>query len=347
MKRYLAEFIAAFFLVFAGVGAILVDQYRAQVQVTDSLGLVGIALAHGLALGIAIAAIGRISGGHANPAVSFAFLIARRMKFADFIGYVIAQVAGGTAAAFLLKRLLPANVFSFGGGGAPALGLGIKPFNGTAIEVVLTFFLVLVIWGTAVDKKGPKNLAPFAIGLTVSFDILAGGPFTGAAMNPARWFGPALAAGHLAKDWYVWVGGPILGALLASLLYETFFLDDQLPEGVEVEVAYEDDLEEDEVLAPATAAAASDWRGTPSPMTPPSPSPAPSGPDSPMTPPAPEEPPLPSGYSPPPSYSPPSQSTGQTPSTGQSSGSSWPGGSTSQPGQNEPPTSEPPPAGSS
>lgn len=286
MKRYLAEFIAAFFLVFAGVGAIVSNQYRLEVQVQDGVSLVGIALAHGLALALAIAAIGRISGGHANPAVSLAFLVARRISFKDFLGYVVAQLLGGVAAAFLLKRLLPSDSVSFVGTGVPGLADKIEPFQGAAIEVILTFFLVFVIWGVAVDKRGPKNLAPFAIGLAVTFDILAGGTFTGAAMNPARWFGPALAGaesfspkalGAALTNWPVWTAGPILGALLASLLYETFFLSDEEVEEAEAELAA---LDEEE-------SAGSEWRGTTSSMAPMAQEEKPSGSPSPMVPPAP------------------------------------------------------------
>lgn len=305
MKRYLAEFIAAFFLVFVGAGAIISDGFLSQIRVTDSFGPLGIAIAHGLALAVAIAAIARISGGHANPAVSLAFFVARRMTFGDFIAYVFAQLLGAVAAAFLLKRLLVAEAVAFTGVGVPGLADGLKDFQGAAIEVILTFFLVFVIWGVAVDKKGPKAIAPFAIGLVLTFDILAGGAFTGAAMNPARWFGPALAnmdgfTLNGFKDafvhWPVWTAGPILGALLASLLYETFFLDEE----VEVEVVmagddYDDDLDDDleDAVVVSSSRAASDWRDTPSPLTPPSPAPPAAGPDSPMTPPPPPPPPPP------------------------------------------------------
>ncbi|HVE76104.1 MAG TPA: aquaporin, partial [Actinomycetota bacterium] len=210
LKRYLAEFIGAFFLVFVGAGAIIADVYRSKTLVTDSFGLLGIALAHGLALAVVIAAIARISGGHANPAVTLAFWVARRMKAADMAGYIVAQLLGGVVAAFLLKGLMPADAFSNAGAGIPALAEGVQPLKAIAIEGILTFFLTFVIWGVAVDRKGPKVLAPFAIGLTVTFGILAGGTFTGAALNPARWFGPALASGQWGTP-LVYIAGPILG----------------------------------------------------------------------------------------------------------------------------------------
>lgn len=246
MKKYVAEFVAAFFLVFAGAGAIISDHFLSQVRVVDSFGPLGIALAHGLALAVAIAAVMRISGGHANPAISLAFFVARRLSFKDLIGYVVGQCAGAVAAAFLLSRLLAKQSFEFTSGGIPGLGEGVESLQGAAIEVVLTFFLAFVIWGVAVDRKGPNNIAPLAIGLTLVFDILAGGPFTGAAMNPARWLGPAVASGNFSNA-IVWVAGPILGALLASLLYETLFLTDQPAEemGAVTKTEFEEEIEEE------------------------------------------------------------------------------------------------------
>lgn len=230
MKRYIAEFIATFFLVFAGTVAIVADQQLAVVLVRDTFGILGIAFAHGLALAVAIAAVGRISGGHANPAVSVAFYIARRLSAKDLGGYVAAQLLGGLFAALIVKQVFPADLVNSVSAGVPGLADGTGILQGGLIEVVLTFFLVFVIWGTAVDSKGPKIIAPLAIGLTVAFDVIIGAPFTGAAMNPARWFGPAVASGQFA-NWPVWVLGPIVGALIASTAYELFFLDADEPAG--------------------------------------------------------------------------------------------------------------------
>jgi aquaporin TIP len=234
LKKYVAEFIAAFFLVFAGTAAIVADQQLAVVLVRDSFGLLGVALAHGLALGVAIAAIGGISGGHANPAVSIAFYIARRLSAKDTAWYIVAQLMGGLFAALLVARVFTPEAVEATGSGVPALGPGTNLLQGGLIEVVLTFMLGFVIWGVAVNPKGAKIIAPLAIGLTFTFGILAGGPFTGAAMNPARWFGPAVVSGQFA-NWPVWVLGPIVGALLASTVYELFFLEPEAPEEVELE----------------------------------------------------------------------------------------------------------------
>lgn len=224
MKRYVAEFIAAFFLVFAVTGAIVSDQYQAVVRLQDTFGVLGMALAYGLALAVAVAAVGRISGAHANPAVSVAFYIAKRLDLKDLVGYVVAQMLGGLVAAVMVRQVFPAQIVESVGAGAPGLGEGVSLLQGGLIEVILTFFLVFVIWGVAVDSRGPKIIAPLAIGLTLAFAVLVGGPFTGAALNPARWFGPALVGDALDRNWPAWVLGPIVGALIASTLYELLFL---------------------------------------------------------------------------------------------------------------------------
>ena len=250
MRKYIAEFIAVFFLVFVGAGSIVADTYLESFRVVQSFGLLGIAFAHGLALAMAIAAVGHISGGHVNPAISIAMWVSRRLSLKDLGGYIVAQMAGAVAAAGALKLVAPRQLYeSFTSIGVPGLAEEVNMFNGIAFEAILTFFLAFVIWGVAVDRRGPASIAPLAIGLTVTFAILAGGAFVGAALNPARWFGPALVAGSW-ENFLVWIVGPILGALLASLVYETFLLTD---DEVEVTVAMEvdDDLEDfEDDLAP-------------------------------------------------------------------------------------------------
>lgn len=257
MKRYIAEFIATFFLVFVGTAAIVADQQQTVVNLQSTIGTIGVALAFGLALFVAVAAVGRISGGHANPAVSIAFYIAKRLSLKDLGAYVVAQLLGGLVAAVVVKQVFPSDIVSSVGAGAPALADGVSILQGGLIEVMLTFFLVFVIWGVAVDPKGPKILAPLAIGLTFAFDVLVGASFTGGAVNPARWFGPALMGEQLNGNWPVWVLGPIVGALIASTAYELFFLDTE-----EEEITVEDleDLEPraPEILAPTPAEAAAE-----------------------------------------------------------------------------------------
>jgi glycerol uptake facilitator-like aquaporin len=120
-------------------------------------------------------------------------------------------------------------LYDAAGGGAPALHEGVAAGNGILIEAVTTFFLVFAVFGTAVDPRGPfSKTAGLTIGLVIAFDIMAFGPYTGAAMNPARWFGPVLAAGSW-SDWYVWIVGPVAGGIIAAVVYASVFLKDQEP----------------------------------------------------------------------------------------------------------------------
>src|SRR5262245_23463723 len=182
-----AEFIGPFALIFIGVGAIY-----------HSPGLLGVALAQGFTIAVMVSATGGISGGHLNPAVTFGLLVGGKIDLMGTVVYWIAQLAGGVAAGLLLMASLgdaTQTAAQIVAGGTPDLGKGVSASTGIAIEAVLTFFLVFVVYGSAVDARAPK-IGGLAIGLTVALDILFGGPLTGAAMNPARTFGPALASGH-------------------------------------------------------------------------------------------------------------------------------------------------------
>ena len=221
-QKLVAEFIGTFALIFAGVGSICADQFlRSGGQ--GGLGLLGIALAHGLAIGIMVTAMGHISGGHFNPAVTIGFWVTRKLSTFDTLAYWAAQLAGGVAAAYLL-RLLPFDVWSAVQLGTPDLASGISRTTGMIFEGVMTFFLVFVVFATAVDPKGAFNkVAGFAIGLTITMGALFGGPFTGAALNPARAFGPAVAASHWSNHGVYWIG-PLAGGVAAGWLYNTLFL---------------------------------------------------------------------------------------------------------------------------
>jgi MIP family channel proteins len=223
VRKYLAEFTAVFTIVFLAAAAIVADQQLAVREIRDSFGPLGVILAYGLAVTVAMAALGRVSGAHLNPAVSLALYIARRLSLNEMLRYVGAQFLGGIVAAFLVQRVFPSAAVNAVGVGTPALAPGVSLMQGGLIEVLLTFFLVLVVWSVLVDRKGPPALAPVAVGLTVVVCGLAGAPFTGAAMNPARWLGPALAARQFV-NWPVWLLGPIVGALLASAAYESLFM---------------------------------------------------------------------------------------------------------------------------
>ena len=212
-----AEAVGTFLFFFVGAGSVVV----ATVAGPSGPGLVGIALAHGLVLAVLVSALAAVGSGHFNPAVSFGVWVAGRMSAARVGMFVVAQLAGALAAGLALRALFSPAAWGPSNIGSPALGTGVTPMAGIAIEAVLTVVLVLVVFGTAVDDRAPQ-LGGLAIGFAVAADILMGGPLTGAAMNPARWFGPALASGAL-DNWYVWWIGPLIGAGIAGLLYRYAF----------------------------------------------------------------------------------------------------------------------------
>jgi aquaporin Z len=223
LRRGVAEFIGAFTLIFIGAGAA-----AAAGQVHDP-SLIGVAVANGLAIGIMVSALGHISGGHFNPAVTFGFLITRRIKPAIGVLYWVSQLAGAALAALLVRELLPRASTDAVELGVPAVGHGISNGAAFGLEAIFTFFLVLVVFATAVDPRGTfKSIAGLAIGLTISIDILFGGPYTGAAMNPARAFGPQLVGNHWTNGW-IWYAGPIVGGAVAAVLYELLYLRPAAP----------------------------------------------------------------------------------------------------------------------
>jgi len=218
IRSWWAEFVGTFALCFIGQGAVCAHAMSGG----SGSGLLAIAVAHGLALATMITALGHISGGHFNPAVTFGFVITGRQSVGAAIGYWISQLLGAVVASFLLRSFVSASVMQATQLGAaqvnPEIGVG----TAVLIEAILTFFLVTAVWGSAVDDRAPK-LGGFVIGLTVTMDILLGGPLTGAAMNPARAFGAAMAVGSFANQWVYWVG-PILGASFAALTYSRLLM---------------------------------------------------------------------------------------------------------------------------
>jgi len=221
-QKLIAEFIGTFALIFFGVGSICTDQYLHTSG--GGLGLLGIALAHGLAIAIMVSALGHISGGQFNPAVSIAFWVTKRQSTLDTILYWIAQLAGAAAAAFLIKAAIPEEIWRAVALGTPDLARDFPVWAGMTLEAVTTFFLVLTVFATAVDEKGTfRSIAGFGIGLSITLGIIVAGPFTGGALNPERYFGPALAASHWAHLG-VYMVGPLGGGFVAGLIYETLFL---------------------------------------------------------------------------------------------------------------------------
>lgn len=209
-RSAVAEGIGTFFFVFIAGGSIIVD------QMTGS-GIVSIAMATGLALSIGITATMNISGGHLNPAVTIGFLVAGKIEMVKAGAYILAQLVGAAVAGLLLLAFFPAEAGSAVHLGTPALGEGVSFTRGLGIEIVTTFFLMLAFIGTLSGGKAPSGLGGFGVGLTAGLIILATGPLTGGAMNPARHFGTALASGYFDNTWLYWLG-PIIGAVLGISL---------------------------------------------------------------------------------------------------------------------------------
>ena len=215
-KKYLAELIATFGFVFLAAGSVLANDFT-----NGKLGVTGIALAHGLALMAMIYAVMNISGAHLNPAVTIAMFITKKIKAKEGVGYIIAQLIGSAVAGIFLLWIFPnGKAVNFG---APALASGINLFGGILIEAVFTFLLVLTIYGVAVDKRSPPGPIGLAIGVIVIVALLVAGPLTGAALNPARAFGPALVSGFWTNQFIYWIG-PVIGAVIAGLVYNNLLL---------------------------------------------------------------------------------------------------------------------------
>lgn len=215
-----AEFIATLLFVFLGAGTVVVTGGLLGEGLTSAR-LVAIALAHGLAIALLVAATANISGGHINPAVTLGAWVTGKISLVKGGMYVIAQLVGAICGAYLIAAVVPDS--AQGNLGAHGLGSGISVEGGLLAEIILTFVLVFVVFATAIDPKGLGKLAPIAIGFAVLVDHLFGVPVTGAGMNPARSFGPAVVAGAWENHWIYWAG-PAIGGVLAASVYEFVFL---------------------------------------------------------------------------------------------------------------------------
>ncbi|KMZ62891.1 Aquaporin TIP1-1 [Zostera marina] len=229
LKASLAEFISTLIFVFAGQGSGVAFDKLTKDAPAPGTSLVAAALAHGFGLFVAVAVGANISGGHVNPAVTFGAFIGGHISFFRGIMYWISQLLGSTVACFLLSLATGGKI-----GGGFTLSSGVSSWNGVIFEVVMTFGLVYTVYATAIDpdKRDIGIIAPLAIGLIVTANILVGGAFTGASMNPAVAFGPSLVRWVWTDHWVYWVG-PLIGGALAGIVYELFFIPNthqQLPD---------------------------------------------------------------------------------------------------------------------
>jgi aquaporin TIP len=214
VRKMTVEAVGAFALSFIGVGAILYGGPNS---------LVTVALAHGFVIAVMVCAAGHISGGHFNPAVTFGFLVTKRIPPRDAVGYWVAQLGAAGLGALAVRATLPDSVPNITPG-LTVLAPGVSVASGFVIEFILTFFLVFVIFGVAVDPRGSfAAVAGIPIGLTISLDIMMGGPLTGASMNPSRPVGPDVVAGKFDNIWLYFIACP-LGAAAAALLYHHLIL---------------------------------------------------------------------------------------------------------------------------
>lgn len=238
LRPCIAELLGTFFLCFIGAGVVCTDALvrNGSPSSPEAPGLIGIALASGIAYAIAMTATMSISGGHLNPAVTICMWVLGKIDTPQMVAYVISQLLGGLIAGAFIILMFNSSVAINAGYGTPHVGIG--KFTATTtniymmaalIELVLTFILVFAYYGTTVDPRTPK-VGGFGVGLALLCGVLMSGPLTGAALNPARYFGIGLweagATGDIGrlKDFYVYIIGPVLGAILAGWLYSSFIL---------------------------------------------------------------------------------------------------------------------------
>ena len=221
-KKYMAEFVGTFALVFIAAGSVCADFYLRQAG-GQGLGLLGISIAFGIVVIAVIYATSYVSGSHVNPAVTVSFWITKRMEPNTAIMYIISQIAGASLAGLALKTLFPdaaKTVYL----GTCVLAPGVSIARGVLMEFIISFLLIFTIYGTLVDKRASAGFAGIAVGLVVLFGAMIGGTISGGAMNPARVFGPALASGQFTHH-FVWWLGPILGGIAAGFVYDKLFAE--------------------------------------------------------------------------------------------------------------------------
>jgi aquaporin Z len=219
MRAYVAEAMGTFALVFIGAGSVCANDFTGK-----GLGLLGIAIAHGVVLGVAVSATAAISGGHLNPAVTFGFFLTGRMDRNLALRYAGSQLLGATLAAFVLRGIFAEHVWRPARLGTPQLAPDVSFLSAIVLEAILTFLLVFTFWASLVESRAPR-IGGFGVGLMLCAGMLVGLPLTGAPLNPARAFGPALASGEWSVDAIVYWVGPLLGGGAAALLYSNVIGD--------------------------------------------------------------------------------------------------------------------------
>lgn len=213
-QKLLAEFVGSFTLVFIAAGAVIATAQE------PTAGLITIGLAYGLAVATMVGALAHVSGAHFNPAVTIGAWVTQKIGGRDASTYIVAQIAGAAAAAGVLRVAIPERLWRLVNLGTPEVTAGIDTGQAVLIEAVLTFFLVWVIFATIIDPDGAfRQTGGLSIGFAVTMGVMMGSPFTGGAMNPARWFGPAIVGGFTTNAW-VYLVGPIAGGIVAAVLYD-------------------------------------------------------------------------------------------------------------------------------
>jgi len=219
-RRSLAELLGTFALVFFGAGSVA-SKYFPEA----TYGIFGVAVAHGLVMAVMVTALLGISGGHLNPAITLGLVAVRRTDIRSGVAYIVAQLVGAVLAALMIKVVYPTGVVRPIALGTPTIANTLTLNQAMVIEGIMAFFLVSAVFGTCINPAAPR-LGGLGIGLALMADILVGGPLTGAAVNPARAFGPALVSGQWVGHIVYWVG-PIVGGLLAALLWEYVLLREE------------------------------------------------------------------------------------------------------------------------
>ena len=220
-RRFVVEMIGTFALVFFGCASVITNAYPGT-----SVGLVGVALAHAVALAIGVSFAMPISGGHLNPAVTLGLMSVGKVDVRTGAVHLAAQVVAALLAALSLQAFFPEAIAGVVAYGTPQLSLNVSLVQGIGLEALMTFFLMSAVFGTVVSANAPR-IGGFGVGLTLVFLILGGGPLTGAAMNPARALGPAIVSGTWTGHAVYWIG-PIVGAVAASVVWDRFLLKGEM-----------------------------------------------------------------------------------------------------------------------